>query len=229
MRDNRLRGPGIKSVVPALFHFENAAREHPGEQDLCLCQRPSTAAGCPRGRRTRETDPSDIRNIMKFTWLLTAVTATLSCMATGATAAAATDAAAEAAALAIAKKLYPTCAVSAANPIAALPLFRPRANPLLAPRCSFADLPLRPVLSSCASQSWSQHLAAVSQTPRASAPTCRSIPPSQYACCKDAVRRMPSVSCFFEGNFQIIPPNAPGANMLDDQYGTLNKLPFSRC
>lgn len=48
---------------------------------------------------------------MQFAWLLTAFTATLSCMATGATAAE-TDAAAEAAALAIAKKLYPTCAVS---------------------------------------------------------------------------------------------------------------------
>lgn len=57
---------------------------------------------------------------MQFAWLLTAFTATLSCMATGATAAE-TDAAAEAAALAIAKKLYPTCAVSFGLLIAVMP------------------------------------------------------------------------------------------------------------
>lgn len=65
---------------------------------------------------------------MQFAWLLTAFTATLSCMATGATAAE-TDAAAEAAALAIAKKLYPTCAVSFGLLIAVAPApLRSRVN-----------------------------------------------------------------------------------------------------
>lgn len=115
MRDNRQRGPGIKSVVPALtsalFHFENAARRHPGKRNLSLVSDTAPVAGCPRGRRTHRTDPSDIRNIMQFTWLLMAFTATLSCMVSGATAAEA-SAAAEAAALQLAKKLYPTCTVS---------------------------------------------------------------------------------------------------------------------
>lgn len=181
MRDNRRRGgPGIKGKEPALtsalFHFENAARRHPGERRtpcVCVCVRaPPTAAGCPRGRRTRESDPSDIRSIMKLTRFLTAFTATLSCMPAAVTAAAA-DPAAEAAALAIAKKLYPTCAVSRRVPDhRSDPPFGPVSIPLLAARCSFfADHPRRPVLSSSASRSWFQSPTAASQTPSVSALT----------------------------------------------------------
>jgi hypothetical protein len=115
VRDNRQRGPGIKSVEPALtsalFRFENAARRDPGKRNSSLVSDTAPVAGCPRGRRTHRTDPSHMRNNMQFTWLLTALAATLSCMVSGATAAEA-SAAAEAAALQLAKKLYPTCTVS---------------------------------------------------------------------------------------------------------------------
>lgn len=141
---------------------------------------------------------------MQFTWLLTAFTATLSCMVSGATAAEA-SAAAEAAALQLAKKLYPTCTVSVFVVVVIrvrVPdrrhyLCRSRANPSTTasgPVVLFADLPLRPVSSSCASRNSSRNLSAASRTLNVSARMCHSIRSSLAACCKDAIWRMHSVS-----------------------------------
>lgn len=203
-RDNRQRVLGIKSVVPALtyalFHFENAARRHPGKRTCLLCQTPQRlqAAHVEEDARTAELI-HHIRNIMRFTWLLTAFTATLSCMVNGATAAEA-SAAAEAAALQLAKKLYPTCTVSVVVVRVRVPdrlhYRRSRANPPTAkrPGRSFADLPLRPVSSSCASRNSSQNLSAASRTLNVSARMCHSTRSSLAACCRVATWRMHSVS-----------------------------------
>lgn len=173
------------------------------ERGLVSCVRHRNGCRLPTWKKTHARTAElihHIRNIMQFTWLLTAFTATLSCMVSGATAAEA-SAAAEAAALQLAKKLYPTCTVSVFVVVRVRVTdrrhYRSRANPSTTasgPVVLFADLPLRPVSSSCASRNSSQNLSAASRTLNVSARMCHSTRSWLAACCRDAIWRMLSVS-----------------------------------
>lgn len=209
-RDNRQRGTRNKKCRArpniCALPFRECSSSTPWKEDLSLVSDTATVAGCPRGRRRTHsrTDPSHSEHYAVHMAPYGVYRHSFmhgqrchSCRSERRCGGRRTAAGEEAVPNLHCKCFFFVVVVRVRVPDRPHYLRRSRANPSTTasgPVVLFADLPLRPVSSSCASRNSSQNLSAASRTLNVSARMCHSTRSSLAACCRDAIWRTHSVS-----------------------------------